>query len=159
MAKKYSDQLIRIVPPPAKKIVVKRVEIVSDKGGAPNQYIVLPQEYSGTPTINLGSTELNVAIAKSPTLQQQFEREDKQLLKYEETVDNSMRATVKEAEKGENRSWLRNTLAFLGIGGVIGAVVLLAFFPALIPVIISWFSSVVSGIGTGISRLWTRRGG
>lgn len=162
LAKKYSDQLVRVVAPPKKLPVIHKVEI-KQKDGSSNQYIVLPLEYSGTPALTIGTKPFEEAVAQSAELRKQLATEEKEIKKFEATVDNSIRATVKQADKDEKRTgmfgWLMGTLGVLGIGGIIGLIVLCALFPALIPIVVNLFGSVMAIANQGLSavaRLWKR---
>ncbi len=162
LAKKYSDELVRIVAPPKKATVVKSIE-TKNANGTLSQYVVLPQEYKDKEVVALDTPKFEEIVAKSPEIKKQLVEEDKAVKKFEETVDNSMRATEKSAAKGDAASkfhWLSWLMSGLGITTIIGVIVLCIFFPVLTPVFLGIFRagmSFVSGAIGAITSLFTKK--
>ena len=164
LAQKYSDQLVRLVPPPKKLDVIKPVE-TKNSSGQTTKYVVLPQEYSGTPTLSIGTKPFEDIVAADPALQKQLVEENKAVDKFHDTVDNTLRAVDKEAMKKEEGKgffgWLWTIFGSLGIVGVIALIVVCAVFPAAIPVVVGVFHTVVgfvNGLLAGIASLFKKKG-
>lgn len=153
LAKKYSDEVVRVVPPPKKPVVIKPIEEKKEDGST-NKYIVLPQEYSGTPALTIGTKPFDDVVAKSPEIKKQLEKEEKEVVAYTKQVDEAVRATIKEADKP--RSSVFSIFAWIGGGGVIGLIGLVALcfiFPPLVPIVMNVLGSVIGGINSGLSAL------
>ena len=147
MARKYSDELVKIVPKPPGKIEIKPIETTNAEGGK-QKYIVLPENYINSPSLTLGSKQFNDVIEKHPEVKKQLETEEKAVVKFESSVNKAIEATQKAADKEEARkSWLSRLFTWggiLGIGGVIGLIALVIFAPELLPVIFNLFKQFIS---------------
>lgn len=150
LAKQYNDEVARIVAPPSKPIVVQSVKTDAQKAtkNSPattsQQYVVMPPDLIGLPTVVVGSQQWNDLLNNNKTLQAQVVKEHDNLKEYHNTVDKSLQATADELAKEKKKSWWGWLISGLGITGILGIVALCIFFPAAIPVVLEVVEFVIS---------------
>ena len=174
MAQKYVNEVVRIVPPPKKKIEIKPVQvqkqIVNDKGKKEiviQKYVVLPQEYTGTPVLTIGSPELTKIVLDNPEIKTQFKKEEKASAQFTEKVDDTQRETIKEAEKPK-KNWWSSLMGFFGLTGIISGLVVIGgligtalIFPGAFPILASrvgvFISNLIKSIPAFISGVFKKK--
>lgn len=168
LAKKYNDELVRIVPPPKKAVKVNAFEVPNKKGkvgtlnstgifskeellNRSDRFIVLPEGFENKPIIIDKSVEYNKLLEENASLRKSELENAKTVESFKQEATKVIQAKEAELAQAKRKSifgWLLATLGFLGIGGIIGVVVLFALFPALQPVIGGVFSVIIRGINS-----------
>lgn len=153
LAKKYSDELTKIVPPPSNQNKVTNIEATG------TNYIVIPKEFNNSKAIWENSAEIKQIITTNLELKKSSEKEAKDLTLYKGKIGESMNMTINESEKPKSNGisgWLTASIGTLGVIGVAGACIA---FPALIPllsnllsVIMNIINQLILGIATLIKR-------
>ncbi len=179
LADKYVNQLTKIVPPPAKKIPVQTFQVKRPVHGnvktgenvkiyAEGQYfkefdtkldsepfVVLPERLKDKPVIVENSPEFVKLVDENKDLKKQLEKERATIASFESKIEDVQRDKEKIVEKASKKSgiwgWVTG-LGITGIAGIIGIIALCVFFPALMPILASIFTSIVSGVN-GILRV------
>lgn len=153
LAKVYIDNTSKLLAPPDVK---KRIKVSPAKN---QQYgfVVLPKHLVGKKVVVASSSEWDSLIKNSKELQKQIEQEQQTYQKYEEKVNKTLvekeeliQKLQAENQKYKKSSWFGWVFKSLGVllplGGI-GLVVACVFNPALIPIVLSIFSTVVEIIG------------
>jgi hypothetical protein len=151
LAKKYSAELTRIVPPPENRIEVSAFSIQTgvDKKG----YTVLPEDTNSDEVIIENSEQYKALVEQNKSLSVMISQEVESFNKYRKATDRSLidMGDALTAEKKKSFwSIIFGILPFAGIGGLIAACI---FFPPLLPVITNWLSSII----TALSKLLLRQ--
>ncbi len=156
LAKKYSEQLVRLAPPPKKRIEVKPIEITRPTTDGQSEKVtltILPPEYQNRETLITGSKEFTKIVEEHPDIAAQLKKEDKTLDSFTKTTDSTLRAVEAELDKEKKKSFWGWLWAAVSGFGIIGIVILCVVFPAAIPIVINVFTSIIGGINRGISAL------
>lgn len=145
LAEKYSRELTRLVPPPKKEIKVEEFSIGT--GVDTKHYTVLPESKIKTEIIVENSAEYNRVVQENEKLAAILKHESESLNKYKKTNDEVLRKANDELHSEKRKSfwgWIAGLVPIMGFGGILAVCI---FFPPALPVVVNWFSSVVSAIG------------
>lgn len=162
LAKKYEDQLIKVVPPPKKPVDVKPIEVT--KNGVIQQTVILPQGFENKPVVTENSDQFTKILNSDPKVKAQVAEENKEVGSFTKQVEDTQRAEAKAASEQKSKSWFSWIWATLGIGGTLGLAALCFFFPAAIPFVVDIFKAIMavvngmlSAIGNLISSLTKKK--
>lgn len=159
ISSKLTDELVRIVPPPKKKIKVNAFDVpksgqkVFDKKGIfskdnipvpSDRFVVLPSGFENKPVIVENSAEFDKLVAENKEIQVKEAENQKSVTGFTKEVEKVIAAKEKELAKEKKKSWWGWVLSLVGGLGIIGTIVLLAVFPQLIPIAIGIFGRFVN---------------
>lgn len=150
LAKKYSDQVSRIVPPPKKSVSIETFGIGT--GVDRKDYTVLPESKIPASIIIENSLEFQKLVSDNEKLSKMLEHESESLETYKSSVDSSLRDVQDKLLQEKKKSWWAFLLAgspfALGLA-LVGSCIA---FPPLIPLVGNWFSSLISSISKLFGR-------
>lgn len=171
LAKKYTNELTRLVPPPKNPIKInpftpdpkkKSKNPPSDKipsipGGAfrpdpLNPFLVLPPGFDNWQVIIEGSDEYQKLLGENRDLRANEETNKKDFEKFTKETTEAIQARDAELSKQKKKSWwgwfFGLGFGFLGFGGIAGFIVVAIFFPALIPIFLNVIAALAGGINS-----------
>jgi hypothetical protein len=143
LAKKYSNELVKVVPRPKTVQAVKPIVVKYPDQINPERVIVLPPEFKETKTVVVDTPEFKKLVEENKEIKKQLEVEKKEFDKFQVKVEDTIKSVWKEAEKGKKSSfwsWVWG-LGFTGIALLLVGVI---FFPSLLPVVISYAKSLIN---------------
>jgi hypothetical protein len=108
---------------------------------------------SGKSEVGRVLRQQKIDVIDTDVIAKQITQEDKTVASFEKQTDNTLRAVAREAEKGKKKSWwgwIMGSVGLLGIGGIIA---LCVFFPAVIPLVINVFATIIGLINKLIGFL------
>lgn len=160
LAKKANSDLIKLIGSPKKEVVVKPITKVV-KGQAVIT-VVLPKGTNLSSVVDEEDTDFN-EIVNSSASNKSAEKDAKKLVVTEDKKTNDIvEAKIEAAAKPKATSWFSWFLTIfgsLGLVGVIGIILLLCFFPALAPLVISIAEDVIGIINSliGLVAGWFKK--
>lgn len=151
-AKRINDELIRIVAPPKDRMVINSFVTDSKKSkldlAEPNKkYIVLPEGFDTSNVLARESAEYKNILAENENLRGKETENQKSLDKFSKQTDEAIQARDAELAKEKKKSWFWRIAGIFGFGGIIGLVALAIFFPAILPIIMSFLSGILAFLG------------
>jgi len=144
LVQKYNADAVKLVAPPKDAVKIDAIQ----------NFVVVPAEDSGVKTISLDSEEGKTLIASNPAIAKQVLKENADAGKVDSQTTKVLQEEQKELTKSKS-SWFHLPF-FFGISGillVIGGIVLICFFPALLPIVINIFNLIASVVGRVISSI------
>lgn len=170
LSKQYSDESIRLVPPPSKKdrikvnkFEVKRQPPTSTSGEETippilsKQYVVLPSGFNESDVVVVGSDQYNNLLAHDVSLQKLLAKEKIDFTSYKEKNDGIIRDKDEELKELRAKPGFFRTIWNFATGflkwGTLGAVLLgvgLVVLCVLVPPAIPFVFSALKGVGAVI---------
>lgn len=157
LAARYSEQTVRLIPPPKKKPVVSPITF---KG---TRFVVLPVEQKDVPTLSIGSQSMDALLSESKAVAGQLKAENRAVESVERTGDKVLikkEEVLNKAEKDQvvkdSKVWskVKSWASWLSLLAVIGA--LLYFAPVVIPVVYPILQTLGQFIGFLIRKVFNR---
>jgi hypothetical protein len=145
LAKKYSNELVKVIPKPKNFVPVKPVVVKYPDSPTPQQVVVLPPEFKETKVVVEDTPEFKKVVEENKEIKKQLETEKKELTKYQTKVDDTVKKVWEEAVKSESKGSFWAWVWGLGFTGIILLVIGVFLFPELLPFVLGWFKSLVSG--------------
>lgn len=175
LADKYIKQVIKLVPPPDKKIPIASFRVLKPelretaKTKGPisrNQegyfgfddkidtepVVVLPERFQNKPVIIENSPEYIKLVNENESLKKQLEDERAELAKFQNKVEDAQRAQAKELAKAEEPkktnwfAWITGGAGIMSVLGITGVIVLCILFPPLMPLFLNFFQTIFSSV-------------
>lgn len=151
LAEKYANEAARVIPPPKKRIVINEFKLDNPKFAPESglklktdtNLVVLPEKESGKKVIVRESAEYKKAVSENKTLAKTELSNDKTIEKLGTQVDKVLRDNETELLKEKKKSWWGWLIGGFSIGTIILVVVLVAVFPAALPLVMNIFGCLV----------------
>lgn len=136
-AKSILEEASRIVPKP--KDLDKIVPLTTNNG---DNIVLLPQELNNKKIIIENTPEYKKAIEENASLAIQIREDNKYISELSRRVDDAIRTRELELESAKRKttfSWILSLVSGLGL---LGTIALVVFFPAALPIVISFIKGV-----------------
>jgi len=129
LAEKFSNEAVRIVPPPKKAVDVKPIQ----------NFVVVPEEDNGKP-----AKDISTIAKEHPEVSKQLAQEDKDLREEDKAVNKVIQAEshASQSKKGFHFGFLSSILVGSPVVLVVAFGVIALFFPELLPVLFSLLGSI-----------------
>lgn len=175
LSKQYSDESIRLVPPPSKKdrIKINKFEVKNQSSKIPSTsneqtippilskpYVVLPSGFNESDVVVVGSDQYNILVANNTDLQKQLGKEKTEFTDYKEKNNDIIRDKDQELKELRARPGFFGTIWNFVRGffkwGTLGVVLLgvgLLVLCILVPPTIPFVLTALRGIGAAIGAI------
>lgn len=160
LAKKYSNELVKVVPKPKAFVPVKPIVVKYPDKLEPETIIVLPPEFKNQKPVVVDTPEFTKIVEENREIKKQIEAEKKEFVKFQKESDEAVRKVWEELQKSQKKTSLWSWFWGLGFAGMIGVVILVMIFPQFLPIILSWSKSVIGTIWSFILswlKLFTKK--
>lgn len=146
LAKKYSEESVKLLPPPKTKVKIESFNIpyskdVNGKVTEARTVAVLPSEVKKENILIEDTPEYKQVLEANKVLAKQVIKENEEFEKHKSTVDKILIDKEKELEKLRNEPGFFSKLFSISKWGIIsliiGGIALIFFFPAAIPFVLS----------------------
>lgn len=161
-AKRYNDELTRIVAPPKKPIKINYF-VTDSKSRTPGdlseynkKYVVLPAGFDTSLVISMDSKEYQEILNENKKLAAEEKKTDENFQKYSSQTTKIIQERENELSKTKKASWFAWLTSAVGLTGIIGLIAIMVFFPALIPVIVGFFGRIFAYINLAIAALTSK---
>ncbi len=146
LADSYSEQAMKLVAPPKQRLQITPVYKTTKNIKEP--IAVLPTHYGDKTSVVKDSIEFQKLVLENEHLKKQFEMEKKSMDILVKSVDATNKQLLEEIEKqkSEKKSLFSWIWGLIGGLGLLGTVVLIAFFPAALPIVMNIFGIVAGWI-------------